>query len=525
MNAGSGNNSGTSRQVPALRVRQWLPEWEQVDFGNPNKGRPPEHFFVCSMPASSLRALCGVERREAKSGTRRSSDVRIQRSHDQQRSDEISRFVKHGFPWSALAKARRESGKFDDVKQPGWLPTAIVVNIRTAGQTMGTRKVAPSDLVTVTERDDGSAFIQLPLNGSDAEWTPAGLEPLEVIDGQHRLFAFTAASEEAEFELPVVAFVGLARSWQAYLFWTINIKPKRINASLAYDLYPLLRNQDWLERFEGPTVYRETRAQELTEMLWAHPESPWRRRINMLGDRGDRNVRQAAWVRSLTSTCIKSSAGRGVRGIGGLFGAPAGDDQLTLPWTREQQAAFLIYAWQQLAAAIKGHDYDWARHLRELARKTDTNGGRKDGEPTADPDAAFAGRFTLLNADQGVRGVLFMINDLCFLEAEQLKLQDWGTTEVRESSDETEVAVQLRHVAQQPVAQLLAEITGALASFDWRTYGTPGLGEQARLRAAAYRGSSGYRELRRQLLAHLERAGNKRVAGLALRARAELNLD
>jgi DGQHR domain-containing protein len=513
-----------STSVPAIRVRQWLPEWEDVDFTDPHKRRPPNHFFVFSMPASSLRALCGVERRKA--DTRRSSDVRIQRSHDQERSDEIARFVKHGFPWSALAKARRNSGKFDDIKQPGWLPTSIVVNIRTAEQSMGDRKVAAGDLVSVSERDDGSATIELPLNGDDAAWSPKDLEPMEVIDGQHRLFAFEAGKEETDFELPVVAFVGLARSWQAYLFWTINIKPKRINASLAYDLYPLLRNQDWLERFEGPTVYRETRAQELTEMLWAHAESPWHRRINMLGDRGDRHVRQAAWVRSLTSTYIKASEGRGVRGIGGLFGAPAGDDELTLPWTREQQAAFLIYAWQQLAAAVKASDDDWATNLRDLAAKSNEAEDEAKAKRQAEgPDPAFAGRYTLLNADQGVRGVLFMTNDLCFLGADALKLQDWGTVEVRQGSDEKEVSAQLKHVAKEPVAKLLAEIANGLASFDWRTYGTPGLDEDARLRAAAYRGSSGYVELRRQLLAHLERTGTKRVKRLAAGARTELKLD
>lgn len=525
MNPESAKKS-SGRQIPALRVRQWLPEWEEVDFSNPNKGRPPNHFFVFSMPASSLRALCGVERRDATSGTRRSSDVRIQRSHDEERSKEISRFVKHGFPWSALGKARRDSGKFNNIKQPGWLPTAIVVNIRTAEQSMGDSSVAPADLVSVTERDDGSATIQVPLNGSDADWAPKDLEPLEVIDGQHRLFAFSPGTEEADFELPVVAFVGLARSWQAYLFWTINIKPKRINASLAYDLYPLLRNQDWLERFEGPTVYRETRAQELTEMLWAHRESPWRRRINMLGDRGDRNVRQAAWVRSLTNTYIKASVGRGVRGIGGLFGAPAGDDQLTLPWTREQQAAFLIYAWQQLAAAVQASKETWANHLRDIAAKRSKaeNHGNADTKPSG-PDPAFAGRFTLLNADQGVRGVLFLTNDLCFLDADALKLQDWGTTEVRQSSDEKEVSAQLKLLAKQPVAKLLTQIATALASFDWRTYGTPDLDEDARLRAAAYRGSSGYKELRRQLLVHCEGSGTQRISRLAAEARSDLKLD
>lgn len=505
------------RTVPALRVRQWLPEWDEVDFSGKDKGRPLDHFFICSMPASSLRALCGVERREARSGTRRNTDVRIQRSHDKERSEEISRYVKYGFPYSSLGDARRKSGKFEDLKQPGWLPTAIVVNIRTPDQTIGEQSVDPEDLVEVVDGADGAAQIKLPLNGDDAEWKASDLEPMEVIDGQHRLFAFKPGQEEADFEFPVVAFYGLDRSWQAYLFWTINIKPKKINASLAYDLYPMLRNQDWLERFEGPAVYRETRAQELTEMLWAHPDSPWRRRINMLGEAGDRDVRQAAWVRSLINSYIKASEGRGVRGIGGLFGAPAGEDELMLPWTREQQAAFLIYAWQRVATAVSSADEGWARHLRDLEEM----GDRK----STDPDPAFSGDYSLLNADQGVRGVLTVTNDLCFLEADPLRLRDWGSSEVRQDSDEKEVSAQLELLAKQPVARLLAEIANGLATFDWRTYGTPDLDEEARLRAAAYRGSSGYKELRRQILAHLARSGTRRVKALADLAMRELKFD
>ncbi len=80
-----------------------------------------------------------------------------------------------------------------------------------------------------------------------------------------------------------MAFYGLDVSWQAYLFWTINIKPKRINPSLAFDLYPLLRAEDWLDKAEGHYVYRESRSQELTEALWSNPDSPWYDRINMLG--------------------------------------------------------------------------------------------------------------------------------------------------------------------------------------------------------------------------------------------------
>jgi hypothetical protein len=89
--------------------------------------------------------------------------------------------------------------------------------------------------VTVTDSED-AATLQLPYETWSAGWKPTELPPFEVIDGQHRLWAFEGASQLENFELPVVAFVGLDISWQAYLFWTINIKPKRINASLAFDL-------------------------------------------------------------------------------------------------------------------------------------------------------------------------------------------------------------------------------------------------------------------------------------------------
>ena len=70
--------------------------------------------------------------------------------------------------------------------------------------------------------------------------------------GQHRLLSFDDdINRYPGYEIPVVAFVGLDRSWQAYLFYTINIKPKRINTSLAFDLYPLLRTEQCLSVLRG----------------------------------------------------------------------------------------------------------------------------------------------------------------------------------------------------------------------------------------------------------------------------------
>ena len=42
--------------VPALRVKQWLPEWEQVNFDpQQNQAKPGPHFYVFSLSAARLR--------------------------------------------------------------------------------------------------------------------------------------------------------------------------------------------------------------------------------------------------------------------------------------------------------------------------------------------------------------------------------------------------------------------------------------------------------------------------------------
>ena len=293
------------------------------------------------------------------------------------------------------------------------------------------------------------------------------------------------------FQLPVIAFHGLDLSWQAYLFWVINIRPKRITPSLAFDLYPLLRLENWLERFEGHPVYRETRAQELTEALWSHPESPLYQRINMLGESGltRKMVTQAGWIRSLMATFVKAAEGPGVS-IGGLFGARVGQDNTVLPWSRAQQAAFLIYVWQEVRRAIRDSKHAWTRSLREV-------------EHNSDP--AFDGPHTLLNTDQGVRGVLYITNDFCFVRSDELKLQQWVIPEPETIPSEENSKAALKDLKKQPVARFLALIADSLADYDWRTASAPKLSEGEKTQKLAFRGSGGYKELRRQLLRHLSK--------------------
>jgi len=484
------------KTIPALVVKQWLTEWKKVEFQPKEHRRQPEpHFYIFSMPAGWLKCLSGIQRRSTQGGKLRSADLGIQRRHDEDRSNEIREFVHFGYPWSELSQRKRDSDQFADLRKPGWLPTSIVVNILEARDERRGVKVAAKDLVGVSS-SGSSATITLPEKFTVPNWKPTGLPPIEVIDGQHRLWAFEGNGSSLNFELPVVAFHGLDISWQAYLFWTINIKPKKINASLAFDLYPLLRTEDWLEKFTGHSIYRETRAQELTEALWALPESPWYQRINMLGETGlgRQMVSQAAWVRSLMATFVKGWEGRR---IGGLFGAKVGEHKEVLPWSRAQQAAVLMYIGQCLRESIRQCKEDWATELRK--------GQVRLGKSADDP--AFYGPNTLITTDQGIRALLHVTNDLSYVRAEDLKLQSWSSEGGAGATDEKAVGAALSSLKKHAFAKFIEEIAGTLSGYDWRTSSAPKLTEAERIRKTGFRGSSGYKELRRDLLVKLAKDG------------------
>ena len=498
------------RSVAALKVRQWLERWDLVDFDDEARRRKPQGWFLLfSLSAPELRALSGINRRSTRGGKLRTDDLGIQRRHDPERSAEIREFVNFGFPWSDLPKAKRELIQYADLRKPGWLPTAIIANILLPTDERGGKTVDPRDLVEV-EESAGGASILLPKQFSGAKWTPEDLAPIEIIDGQHRLWAFDEHKEiDGRFELPVVAFVGLDISWQAYLFWTINIKPKRINASLAFDLYPLLRLEDCLEKFEGAAIYRETRAQELVEALWSYPKSPWFHRINMLGEPGIKQVSQAAWIRALLATFVKSWESR--KGLGGLFGAPVGKDEQVLPWTRAQQAAVLMAGWSSLVEHVKNQQDGWANALRPKKSLADLS------------DPAITGNLSHLNTDQGVRSFLAVLNDLLYVRADQLGLSEWIVESAGPATDQESITESLESMRKTPIPRFLDDAGKSLSQFDWRTSGAPGITDAQRTQKMGFRGGGGYRELRRQLLLHLINEDSKPdVAAAAADIKAKL---
>ncbi len=492
-------------KVPALRVRQWLRGWNDVDFAErDHRRKPAPEFYLLSLEVGLIRRLTGVYRREVTDGARVDS-LGIQRRHDVERSSEIADYVKLGFPWSNLPPRRRASDEFHDLKKPGWLPTAVVVNMLLSVDKRGGRRVAPSEVIKVTDDDRGTAEVELPPGSADPRWRPAEVPPLEIIDGQHRLWAFDERGLPETYQLPVVAFRGLDISWQAYLFYTINIKPKRINRSLAFDLYPLLRTEDWLDRFEGAGIYRETRAQEMTEILWTHPASIWKNRINMLGEPSKPGVTQASWIRSLLSSFIRNWEGRG-KLVGGLYGAPVGSDRLALPWSRAQQAAFLILAWEMFARSVASRNLEWVRQL--------------DGRGTG---AIFTNN-SLTSSDQGVRVILQVYNDLTYLAAHRLNLFGWELDRASDLVDTKDVTDAIREARLQPFAGFLERVSAHLAAFDWRSSAAPGLSEEDQQLRMAYRGNGGYPLLRRIVMRHMTSSPDQEIALLSEQVVSALGL-
>lgn len=492
------------REISAIKINQWLKEWDDVLFSDLDHRRKPEPFFYFfSIPAKDLRRLSTVYERKANQP--RAQDMSIQRAHEVNRSEEISRYIHGGYPWSGLSDKRKESSEYRDLRMPGWLPTAIVANILAPDSKRGNSTILDEHLIKISSNAGASANIILPDGFENPGWAPT-VPPIEIIDGQHRVYSFDPSDDmNGIFELPVVAFYNLDFTWQAYLFYTINIRPKKINTSLAYDLYPLLRIQEWLEKSpDGPTIYRETRAQELTEVLWSHPLSPWNDRINMLGEKKKGDVTQAAFIRSLTTSFVKKGAD-----IGGLFGSELhkGKNDV-LPWGRVRQAAFLIMIWECMKEAVLHSKEVWAENLRQISDKKQL----PLLKPEQENDVAFSGPNSLLATDQGVRGFLQITNDMCFVASGEIQLLNWDVPGLIEDDiDSSQITLAVLSLKKESFYSFIQAICEELTKFDWRTSSVPGLDDTRRRSQMIFKGSSGYKELRLQLIALLRLSNNQLI--------------
>jgi DGQHR domain-containing protein len=95
-----------------------------------------------------------------------------------------------------------------------------------------------------------------------------------IIDGQHRLFAYSGNSHSHESRLAVLAFEGLPPSKQAAMFIDINAKQKSVKQSLLQELYAELH---W--DAADPQLRVRAIISKAIQELDNDPESPLRNRI------------------------------------------------------------------------------------------------------------------------------------------------------------------------------------------------------------------------------------------------------
>ncbi|GJQ31281.1 MAG: hypothetical protein HBSAPP04_01200 [Ignavibacteriaceae bacterium] len=490
-------------KIQVIKVNQWLESWDKVKFSDTKgkyRSKPQEFFFLFTMNALQLKKLSDVYIR--KRNVANEDETGIQRGHESERSAEIKRFLVNGYPLSESKSKFEDADGYADLLMPGWLPTAIIANILPLGARRNGNKLLKTDQIEVIE-EEGKQFLLLPARLDDPAWDPP-VYPMEIIDGQHRLWAFDDNNPDfSKYEVPVVAFLGLDLSWQAYLFFTINIKPKKINRSLAYDLIPMLRVQEWLERsFDKANVYKETRAQEIVESLWGIPSSPWHNRINMLGERKNpSNITQAAFIRNLIATFFKS----GTPGkLGGLFGSRLHDTGMPLDWNRIQQIAFIIFLWDKLLETVLNANEPWIQSLMESG--TDLFADMPATEPAhLKLQKVFFGKYSLISTDQGVRGILHIFNDLIFCFATEYNLRNVfhnsKSEPIKEKVDTEEIKELVSILKRnERLSDFVSVVCETIVKFDWRTSSFEGLNEIERRNQMIYKGSSGYKELRIQLL-------------------------
>ena len=128
-------------------------------------------------------------------------------------------------------------------------------------------------------------------------------------------------------------------------------------------------------------------------------------------------------------------------------------------------------------------------------------------------DPAFAGEYSLLATDQGVRGFLQVSNDVSFDLVEQLDILSWLPAREGAATMFEEVAEAIDLLDSVPsCSDFISNLSESMARFDWRTLATPKLTEEERNRQALYRTGTGYREVRRQLLSHLMSQPHPQIA-------------
>lgn len=207
-------------------------------------------------------------------------------------------------------------------EKEGIFPTSIVINI----QSKKPLRFDPAPRMGGRNAKLGTLHIP---NKYQTAW---------IIDGQHRLFAYSDLEEAETATLPVIAFENLDTDEQARLFVDINGEQVKVPKSLLTDLWATIH---W--NSDNPSEQLKALASKLVKVLGDHRNSPLRDRIVNIGGKRSKtkNITFAAIVDELNGKQLLGSIrSRKAKSItpGPLFGD---DLESTLNRSRDVISGYL----------------------------------------------------------------------------------------------------------------------------------------------------------------------------------------
>jgi DNA phosphorothioation-associated DGQHR protein 1 len=240
-------------QVPALVVDQ-----------------PLGVFFVAVLPAELLLEVAYSDALSATySETARSYDLHgTQRLPQPRRLDPIAEFINRAdaaFPNTIILAAnfRKEDGLSEDEPNADADADEMADDVDDEGDAGA--KSAVDRRWRVDQNADGSYTLTIPTKAKLAA----------IIDGQHRLFAFTRAlAHRRDMPLLCSIFLDLPKPYQAQLFATINSTQKPVDKSLTFELFGYNIAEEGSEYWSPDKL-----AVFLARRLATDPESPLQGRV------------------------------------------------------------------------------------------------------------------------------------------------------------------------------------------------------------------------------------------------------
>lgn len=276
-------------------------------------------YFVTVLPASVVLDVAYSDvlsaRRSGDSYELDGTQRALQRKRLQMIADYIDR-DESAFPNSIILAVnyRKEDGLLED-DEP-FEPERKLLEKHTDG-------IVQSKRWEITESSDGCHSLTIPTRDKLAA----------IIDGQHRLFAFTQTSKPSSLDRDLICsvFLDLPKPFQAQLFATINSTQKPVDKSLTYELFGYNVEEEH-ETFWSP----DKLAVFLTRRLATDAESPLRGRIAIAP------VKDAALTRMTADADWHISMAVVVEGILRLFSSnPKKDNTNLLDDQRKERSALI----------------------------------------------------------------------------------------------------------------------------------------------------------------------------------------